>query len=423
MPYLDSLDIANRALQHVGAPKIYSIGEDSRQNLEVSFVYDKVRRAELRRNIWTFSVKRAALRSLTATTRQIVPALWNANQLYLQGAICTDANGYIWLSMEADNLGNEPGSSASWDQYFGPMTADLYDSTISYYAGELVYAPAGNPGGFVVFMSLISGNTDVPGTATPYDATAIYTVDDEVAYLGTNYRSMIPYNKANTPANAPIPFSITTTYSIGQTVAGSDGYIYSSVGNGNVGNDPVLDAGVHWTNTTVPAAWTTQPAMFTTSNNWQSLYCGLIPIRINYPIGSGPTFSSAARSVFRLPANFLREAPQRPRSGAGSYYPSGLYYTDYEFDGVYLTTSDTTAVIVLRFAGDIVDVTKMDDMFCEGFACRIAEGVSEPLTQSSSKLQQIAAEYKVFMGEARTVNAIEQGPTEPPEDDYITARA
>jgi hypothetical protein len=38
------------------------------------------------------------------------------------------------------------------------------------------------------------------------------------------------------------------------------------------------------------------------------------------------------------------------------------------------------------------------------------------MTQSTEKLKAISfSEYKTFMGEARTVNAIEQGPTEPPD--------
>jgi hypothetical protein len=65
---------------------------------------------------------------------------------------------------------------------------------------------------------------------------------------------------------------------------------------------------------------------------------------------------------------------------------------------------------------------QFDPMFVEGFGSRIALETCEPITQSTEKLKAIAGEYKTFMGEARTVNAIEQGPTEPPEDDYITCR-
>ncbi len=64
----------------------------------------------------------------------------------------------------------------------------------------------------------------------------------------------------------------------------------------------------------------------------------------------------------------------------------------------------------------------MDPMFCEGLSCRIAIEVCEPLTQSTSKLAGITAEYKQFMGDARQVNGIEVGPVEPTEDEFITCR-
>ena len=77
---------------------------------------------------------------------------------------------------------------------------------------------------------------------------------------------------------------------------------------------------------------------------------------------------------------------------------------------------------MLRFVADTIDVTTFDDMFCEGLAARIAESVCQILTQSDAKLRTIAGEYQKFMGEARTVNAIETGPVEPPIDDFISCR-
>ena len=72
-----------------------------------------------------------------------------------------------------------------------------------------------------------------------------------------------------------------------------------------------------------------------------------------------------------------------------------------------------------------VHITAADgayDMFCEGLSCRIALEVCEKLTQSSEKLKGIDGEYKVFMGDARDTNGIEQGSVEPPLDDYIATR-
>lgn len=46
----------------------------------------------------------------------------------------------------------------------------------------------------------------------------------------------------------PATWSSGTTYSVGQVVAGSDTFVYTSLVNGNVGNNPVGDGGVHWQN-------------------------------------------------------------------------------------------------------------------------------------------------------------------------------
>ncbi len=94
---------------------------------------------------------------------------------------------------------------------------------------------------------------------------------------------------------------------------------------------------------------------------------------------------------------------------------------DWVLEGNLLLSMENGA-IMFRFAADVIDVTTMDDLFCEGLASRIALEVCEPLTQSTDKLRAIANEYKQFMGDARNVNGIEQGSTEPPLDDYIQAR-
>src|SRR5678815_3993516 len=119
MPFLDSLDIANRALQHCGAPQIATVGEISKSNREVSFAYDKVRRAELRRNTWRFATRRTVLRAIDTDTMILVPAAYDATVTYLPGAIVADTNGLLWLSNTQDNRNNTSGATAAWDMYFG----------------------------------------------------------------------------------------------------------------------------------------------------------------------------------------------------------------------------------------------------------------------------------------------------------------
>lgn len=422
MPYLDSLDIANRSCQHIGCQRIASINEDSLQNTEISAAYDKIRTAELRRNVWRFATRRSILRPVTPTTLLLAPRPWAVNVLYMPGAIVSDANGDLWISTQPENIGNAPIDSSVWEQYFGPLTVDAFNATTTYQAGELCYVSLGNPGAFVVFLSLMNYNADVPNVAAAWSATTTYSYDQTVSYNGSQWRSLIALNLAITPVDAPLGWDPATTYAATNTVVGSDGFIYSSNAGSNVGKDPVQTTGF-WTNTTVAAAWTRNPATYANDTQWLAVYANLAPLIFIYPIGTGPTTQTQTKNIFRLPAGFLRRAPEDPKAGSTSFLgaPSGLWYDDWTLEGNYLVSMEAQP-IMLRFVADISDVTQMDEMFCEGLAARIAMAVCQRVTQSGAKLAQIENEYKLFMGEARTVNGIETGPTEPPEDDYITCR-
>jgi len=62
-----AVDIANRALQKVGAARISSLDEGTREANSVKACYDMLRLAELQTNLWTFSIKRAQLASESTT--------------------------------------------------------------------------------------------------------------------------------------------------------------------------------------------------------------------------------------------------------------------------------------------------------------------------------------------------------------------
>jgi hypothetical protein len=62
------LDIVNRALQHCGRRRIFSFTDLTDNAQEMAFLYDKLRRAELRRNVWTFATRRTVLRPIDFTT-------------------------------------------------------------------------------------------------------------------------------------------------------------------------------------------------------------------------------------------------------------------------------------------------------------------------------------------------------------------
>ena len=433
LPFLSSLDIKNRACQHLGATRIASETEDSVNNAETSFVYTKLRRAELRRNTWRFATKHAVLRPIDNTTFLLSPALWNAGVQYLPGSVVRDVNGYLWLSNQANNIGNDPNETDVWDCYFGSMTVDAFDTSGStaYFAGDLVYmgTNAPNTGGYVIYMSLQNGNTETPNVADAWNVATTYNQDETVSYSGRQWRSLIALNVGNAPVQDPANWSATQTYnnSTSDEVTGSDGYIYETQINGNVGINPVTDDGTNWakigTGPGIPNAWSAVPAMPASSSTWVPLYAALTSFNFVYPIGVGPLSQEMTKNIFRLPSGYLRVAPQDPKAGINSFLGAPAYnnQNDWLFEGNFLI-SQTAHPIIFRFIADVTKVTDMDDLFCEGLGARIGLETCETITNSNAKQQTCNNMYTKFMSEARIVDSIEVGPIEPPDDDYISCR-
>ena len=422
--FLTPVDIANRGLQHCGAERIdprYGFNEDSKNAAECASCYDKLRRAELRRNVWRFAIRRVILRPVDTTSRMLAPTMWQSIATYRYGALVSDVSGNLWISTAPDNTNNAPGYSSYWEMYFGPLAVQPYDSTLEYTAGEVVYKTPGN-GTYKVYMSVANTNTQDPATPTAWSATTTYSRDQMVTYSSLFYRCLSAFNLNNIPSASPAAWASTTTYALADSVAGSDGYIYTSTGNGNLGFDPISDFGVHWTNTGNLAQW--EAIASATALNWRELGAALLDMRFVYPIGAGPASQAAARRVYRLPANYLRAAPQDPKAGSNSFLgaPSGLAYSGWDFEGNFIVSLDSSP-IMLRFVADVANVADMDDMFCEGLGARVGFEVCEALTQSTEKRRVCMGAYDMAMSAARAVNGIETGPTEPPEDDWVTCRA
>lgn len=381
--YRTPVDIANRALQHVGSIRIATtdFSENSKNCSETAFCYGKVREAELRRNVWTFATRRTMLRAIDDNTMLLDAALWAVGTTYFVGSIAADQYGNLWISTIPNNLANDPlTTNGYWDPYFGPLAVALYDSDEAYYAGELVYTAAGD-GTNRVYLSLQSGNSDVPATATTYSATTTYSKNEVVTYLGTPYMSLVDLNTGNTPASSPTQW--TTTF-----VGGAGSVKWLQIGGAE------FPFGV-----------------------------GLKTLNIVYPLGTGPTVQTASRYIYKLPAGFLRQASQNPGAGVTTWLggPHGIMFQDFVFENGFLLTSQA-GPIPFRFVANVTDVSRMDPMFCEGLAARVALEVCEPITQSTSKLAAIAKIYDIWVGEARTINAIEQGTEQPPDDDYVSCR-
>jgi hypothetical protein len=364
-------DIGNRALDHCGQEHVTSFDDPNKAGRLLTSNYDKVRQAELRRNVWRFSIKRVALRANDVTTRQIVPAAYNVLTTYLPGSLVLYA-GIIWYSMVPDNLGSIPGTTGSnWQNYFGAMTALPYDSTTAYFAGELVYKSVGD-GTYAVFIALANSTSDDPATAQAYDATVSYKQDDIVVSAAINYISKVDLNLGHTPATSPTQWATTSL---------SNSRQWAKV-NVTLSNQPLL-----------------------------------------YPIGTGPVTQQFTQNVYQLPYAYLRRAPQNPKAGGRTLWgaPTGLVYADWNPEGNFIVTSEARPIL-FRFGADVTDVSQFDPMFAEGLAARLAISICEPITQSRDKISVITGEYQKFMTEARTVNGIETGPEEPEEDDFITTR-
>lgn len=500
------IDIANRALQHLGARRIdpnLGFTENSKNASEIAASYDKLRAAELRRNTWRFAIRRAVLRPVNALaisgqpftvatttpatpiapTMLVLPALWQPLATYSLGSLVSDTSGSLWINVVPASTDQEgPGYSAHWEQYFGPVTADSYISSTAYSAGELCYTFPGN-GLYTVFQSLMNGNQAPPAVAMPWLSNTVYAEDETaivypawdplVTYAagpavlytdGNVYASLANGNLNNPPPANPSLWAVfpTTTDANGNTISAitewspvvtytlgaivdlggvlyvlpfasasgqgtipsggqggwraiTGGALYQSLVDLNQGNAPASS----------PTQWTTSTAVTsgTGSPQWRTLGVALQQLGIVYPLGSGPTTQSATRNAFRLPANFLRRAPRDPKAGSMSWLgaPTGMFYDDWNFEGDYIVSREF-GPITLRFVGDVTQVTKMDPMFCEGLAARIAYEVAEPLTQSKQKKDDAGTAYKAFMSEARLMNSIEVGADEPPLDDYIACR-
>ena len=362
---------------------------------------------------------------------------WAIGTTYSQGQAVLYTDGNVYASLVNSNLGNTPSAtSTKWalvptlslQSQSVPISTVVTPPTVSpvlEWAQGTTYS-SGNVVMFAGSMWLSIQNSNSGQFPNASGSTYWKQVTN-----GTLYQSLIDLSLGNDPANAPALWASGTTYATGNKVGASDGQIYTSLSNGNVGHDPTLDAGVHWQATGIANPWTT---VFTQGGGnplWTQIGGASFPFGVGlkalnfsyWPLEAGPSTQSVTRNAFRLPAGFLKHTLSDPKAGSMSFLgaPSNNWLRDWLFEGDYIVSRDG-GPIVLRFIADVVDVTKMDPMFCEGLACRIAEAVCEPLTQSTAKLDKIGQEYQFFMSEARKANAVEIGSEEPPLDDFIACR-
>lgn len=311
--FITPYDVANRALQMLGVPRISTFADTSRQASEAGFLYDKARRAELRRFTWTFATRRAILRPVTTTIVNVSFPAYSTVTAYVPGDIVNSGN-ILYTNIDADT-GEVPGIGGfdpDWETYCGALQAELHSVGTTYYPGDLAYVSTT----LYRWINAASGLNHVPPNAT--------------------------YWMAPTGATLVTP-------------------LYHS------------------------------------------------------PTNFDPPAGASLRNMYRLPANFLRIAPQDPKKSAVARLgtTAGLNYNDWEIENGFLVTSDTSGPLIFRFVSDATIVAAMDDMFCEAVACRMALALNETLTQRADLAGVVTGLYNRFVQEAHAVSAIEGGTTEP----------
>jgi hypothetical protein len=128
-----------------------------------------------------------------------------------------------------------------------------------------------------------------------------------------------------------------------------------------------------------------------------------------------PVFGRA-RS-FPLPSNFLRVLPPYPEQN--------LNDRDWQIedgDEVLAIFTDDAAPLNIRYVQQVTDPNKMDPLFREALATKLALELCEALTQSNTKKDLLFRDYDAAIKLAKRTNAIENVPAEPATDTWITAR-
>lgn len=215
-------EIANRALQYTGGKALVNVWTDTGKNAtEIQNAYHMVRRAELRRNVWRFAIRNIAIRALVFTTlglitsRTITFGTWAVGTSYAVGDIVLGSDGVTYQSKTSSNLAHDPSNHdfTNWRRYHGGNTAfefvTTWSSTIAYATGMHT---VGSNGSIYIALSATTNNNPVSdggvhwavttdGTmqtsSTGTSATTFYA--GEMVYVGANvYMSLISGN-ANVP--------------------------------------------------------------------------------------------------------------------------------------------------------------------------------------------------------------------------------
>lgn len=253
-------------------------------------------------------------------------------------------------------------------------------------------------------------------TPAAYASGTTYSHGHIVSYGNEWWQSQVGSNTGNTPEpgaywqhyygpDMAAPFDTTAVYYTGDIVVGTGGSnVYLSLNNDDDKVDPD-----------------------DTITGWLQLGGSVATLTVLYPYSAGPLSSSLTNNVMRLPRGFLRRAPADPKAGTWPNLggPVNAAADGWMVEGRYIITPEVGPV-VMRYVADMTDVTQMDPMFCEMLAARIAMEVGPRVIQDKASLSSLVSSardhYRRERFEAIGVNALEIGPVEAWEDDYIIVR-
>jgi hypothetical protein len=112
----------------------------------------------------------------------------------------------------------------------------------------------------------------------------------------------------------------------------------------------------------------------------------------------------------------------------GEYYPGpsmsdyrNAPEAEYQIEGRKILT-DYPAPLYIRYVESITDTGQWDAMFVEAFACKLAIEICERLTQSNTKRQLAAEEYKEAISMAVRSDAVENPPEAIPDSAWLLSR-
>jgi len=101
--------------------------------------------------------------------------------------------------------------------------------------------------------------------------------------------------------------------------------------------------------------------------------------------------------------------------------------TDYTIEGGNILSDATNGVaggtLSIRYVSRVTDVSRMDPLFTEALAFRLAYDACEKITQSNTKKDYLYREYETTMARAKRYNGQEDNAYYYVQDEWIKARA